>query len=66
MNKYFLSKLEVIKLFGCVKYRNILFNKITIKDIEREDESEKRVVVFKSFKDKIIIGWEKSGCEFKE
>ena len=31
---------------------------------EREDESEKRVVVFKSFKDKIVIEWEESGCKF--
>ena len=46
MYKYFLSKLEVIKLFGCDKYRSTLFNKITIKDMERErereDESEKK------------------------
>ena len=25
---------------------------------EKEDESEKRVVVFKNFKDKIVIEWE--------
>ena len=29
-----------------------------------EDESEKGVVVFKSFMDKIVIEWEESGCEF--
>ena len=65
---YFLSKLEVIKLLGCDKYRSTLFNKITIKDMERErereDESEKRVIVFKSFKDKIVIKLEESACEF--
>ena len=31
---------------------------------EREDKSEKRVVVFKSFKDKIVIEWEESDYEF--
>ena len=53
-------------MFGCNKYRNTLFNTITIKDMEREgeDKSEKRMVVFKSFKDKIVIEWEESGCEF--
>ena len=30
----------------------------------REDESEKRMVVFKSFKDKIAIELEGNGCEF--
>ena len=30
---------------------------------ERGDKSEKRVIIFKSFKDKIIIEWEESGCQ---
>ena len=68
MYEYFLSKLEVIKLFRCNKYRSTLFNKITIKDMERErereDKSEKRVIIFKSFKDKIVIKWKEIGCEF--
>ena len=37
----FLSKLEVIKLFECDKYRSTLFNKITIKYMERERERER-------------------------
>ena len=64
MYNYFLSKLA--KLFGCNKYKSTLFNKITIKDMEREKEREREsgkiVVVFKSFKDKIVIEWEESGC----
>ena len=32
---------------------------------EGKDKSEKRVIVFKSFKKKIVIEWEESGCEFE-
>ena len=68
MYKYFLLKLEVIKFFGCNKYRSILVNTITIKYMEGggegEDKSERRVVIFKSFKDKIVIEWEESSYEF--
>ena len=32
--------------------------------MERENESEKRIVVFNSFKDKIVIECEESGYEF--
>ena len=41
MYKHFLSKLEIVKLFGYDKY-----NKIIIKDMERENESENGVVFF--------------------
>ena len=61
MYKYFLLKLEVIKLFKSDKYRSTLFNKITIKDMGGERE-KKRVVVFKSFKGKIVIECKESGC----
>ena len=30
--------------------------------IERENKSRKRVVVFKNFKDKIVIKWKESNC----
>ena len=36
----FLSKLEIINLFGYNKYRSTLFYKITIKDIKKEWEWE--------------------------
>ena len=51
-------------MFGCDKYRSTLFNKIIIKNMkrEREHESGKKVVVFKNFKDKIIIKWKESDC----
>ena len=57
MYNYFLSKLEVIKLFKYNKYKRTLFYKITIKDMKRgrKNKSGKRMVFFKSFKDKIII-----------
>ena len=32
--------------------------------MEREDESKKRMVVFKSYKDKIVIEWEENSCKF--
>ena len=64
----FLSKLEAIKLFGYDKYRSTLFNKIRIKDMEgererereRENESGKGIIIFLSFKDKIVIKWKES------
>ena len=40
-----------MKLLEYNKYRSTLFYKITIKDMERENVSGKRVVFFKSFKD---------------
>ena len=57
MCKYFLSKLEIVKLFGCDKYRSTLFYEITIKNMERENENEKKIVFFKSFY-KIVIEYD--------
>ena len=59
---FFLSKLEVIKQFGCDKHRSSFSYKITINDT-REWEWEwewEGVMSLKSFKNKIIIKWEES------
>ena len=35
---------------------------ITIKYMEKENDSGKEVVFLKNFKEKIIIEWKKNGC----